>query len=93
MLEVKDFTLPLIHSKFLVFLKKRKRKKKENKKASDIYKKMRVWKYKLIDWEGRKKMCLFNSIEQSENSITFALIQSLISHMWLVAILWDIPDT
>ena len=32
MLEVKDFTLPLIHSKFLVFLKKRKRKKKENKK-------------------------------------------------------------
>lgn len=37
-------------------------------------------------------MCLFNSTEQSENSITFALIQSLIGHMWPVAILWDIPD-
>ena len=37
-------------------------------------------------------MCPFNSIEQSENLITFALIHSLISHMWLVGILWDIPD-
>lgn len=56
MLEVRDFFLPLIHSKILYFFKKRKRKKKENKKANDIiYKEMCVWKYKHIDWEGRKK--------------------------------------
>lgn len=59
MLEVKDFILSLIHSKFLdFFLKRGKERKKKIKKQVISFIRKCVFENTNLDWEGRKK-CVY----------------------------------